>query len=105
MARNVTIDQTEFAGAMKVRFITFDITSYSAGGESLDPTDAGMHRFQKVNADVSDGTGYVAQYNVDTGNVMLFGGTEDSTGSGGSIELQEASSGSSATVSLMVLGR
>lgn len=69
MTKSVTIDHTEFAGAMKVRIATVDITSYTNGGESFTPSDMGMHRFQFV-CPIADEKGYLVTY--DTAGEQLF---------------------------------
>lgn len=92
MTKSVTIQNTEFAGAMKVRVVDVDITNYDDGdagnGESFTPSDAGMHRFQFVSPEVKYGEGganttvtCVAQYDWSQESIRLLqqsdsGGTD-----------------------------
>lgn len=69
MTREITVNDTEFAGAMKVRILTVDITNYDddtgGDGEPLAPADVGMSRFQHVSVEVDPGaaTGATTQVN------------------------------------------
>lgn len=101
---DITIDGTEFPGAMKVRFVTVEITDYDTGGKTLTPNTVGMNRFQSVRADVVDGSGYVATYDRYDDALVLRGESNDGTGTGDE-PLSEAASGTSAEVSVMALGR
>lgn len=93
MTRTVDLDETEYAGAMKVRFYDVDITSYEQGGESFTPADVGMARFQKVHADEAEATSVRAKYVPSMNSIYLYdGGTE-------------AAGGATATVRVMVVGR
>lgn len=93
MARDVTFEELEFAGAMAVRFLHIDITDYDPGGESFDETDAGMSRFQMVIPVVVDDSGYKATYVEDDQTIMLH----DDNG--------EAADGSVAEVRVAAIGR
>lgn len=91
MTRSVEVTDTEFPGAMKVRFVDVDISNYdsdgSGDGESLAPSDVGMHRFQTVNAEVKFGEGSAttvvnceAQYDYQNDAIrLLYGGTDGGT--------------------------
>lgn len=83
MTKSVDIQDTEFAGAMKVRVVDVDITNYdddgAGDGESFVPSDAGMHRFQDVQAQVMFGEGgagavqnCVAQYDWNAESIRLL---------------------------------
>lgn len=104
MSNNLDIDATEFAGAMKVRFATMDITSYETGGEPVFPNSVGMNRFQSVFVDVSDGTGATANYNDATDSVELYVQANDGTGTANDA-LTELAAGGTAEVSLVLIGR
>jgi hypothetical protein len=93
MARKVNLDETEFAGGMKFRFLDVDVTSYDQGGEDLTPEDAGMVRYQKVDADAVGGNGYRVEY-VEADDVLKVY-------DGGS----ELAGGSTATIRVMTVGR
>lgn len=104
MTRNISITDTEFPGAMKVRFVDVDVTNYdddgNSDGEAVDPSDVGMHRFQVVNAQVKPGEGTattvkncVAQYDYQNNAVRLYEQSNDGTGTG-SDELVELPSNS-----------
>lgn len=93
MTRTVDHDEVEFAGAMTVRFIDVDVTSYDQGGESFSTQDAGMSRFQRVFVESVDGDSVRAEYDRANNNIMLFdGGTE-------------AAGGTTATVEVTAIGR
>lgn len=100
----ITIEGTEFPGAMKVRFVTVEITDYDTGGQTITPNTLGMDRFQSVRADVVDGSGYVAQYDRYSDALLLQGDSNDGTGTADD-PLTEAGSGATAEVSIMALGR
>lgn len=103
MTRDITIDDTEFMGAVKTRFLTVDITNYdddsNGDGESFTPTDAGMNRFQQVIAETDPGasTGAntqinaVAQYDSSAEALRLFQ-QSDSGGTDSDADLVEAPS-------------
>lgn len=100
----VDLEGTEFAGAMKVRFADVDISNYSAGGETFDPSDAGMHRYQFVQANVADDSGLTAHYDRANETIRLYQQTDTDEGGAGDQELTEAV-GAAATLSVMVMGR
>lgn len=106
MVSQLQLEETEFAGAMTLRFVTLDVSDYEAGGEALVPNDVGMNRFQSVFADVSDGTPAVAQYDEAAGAVKLYRQSNDGTGTANDA-LVEAPGGTgfSATVSLVLVGK
>lgn len=64
MTATIDVLDTEFAGAMKVRIVEVDVTSYTADGEPFTPSDVGMHRFQYVTAS-TDENGYMFAYDYD----------------------------------------
>lgn len=99
MTKSVTLDGTEFAGAMKVRFADVDITSYTAGGESFTPNDAGMHRFQYVAANSTE-NGYVFVYDYTNETVKAYEASTD-----GSTLDEAAGTTDVGTVRLMCIGR
>lgn len=78
MTRDITVESTEFAGNMKVRHATVDVTSYNNGaGEDLTPADLGMNRFQHVSVNVQDTSADVANFHGDVDKLRVFaGGTE-----------------------------
>jgi hypothetical protein len=92
MTRDIDITDTEFPGAMKVRFADVDVTNYDSDsggdGEPLAPSDVGMHRFQVVNVQVKPGEGSantikncVAQYDYQENAIRLYEQANDGTGS------------------------
>jgi len=81
MTSTVTIDETEYMGAVTTRFVEVDVTNYdddgNSDGESFIPADVSMRRFQAVHADVNDGTGMVASYDEDAEAIRLhYAGTD-----------------------------
>lgn len=120
MSRNIDITDTEFPGAMKVRFVDVDVTNYDDGvenptvpGELVEPSDVGMNRFQVVNAQVKPGEGTantvqscVAQYDYQNNSVRLYQ-QSDSGGGDSDAELVEVPSDANegAMVRLEVKGR
>lgn len=72
MARTITFDELEFAGAMAVRLLDVTIDEYTADGESFDENDAGMSRMQRVIPQVVDGSGYRAEWNRSTQAIELY---------------------------------
>ena len=101
---NVDIGGTEFAGAMKVRFADVEISTYSNGGEDFGPSDAGMHRYQFVDANVADGSGFFADYDYNAETIRLYQQTDSDSLAAGVQEFTEAT-GVDATVKVMVMGR
>lgn len=71
MTKSVTINDTEFAGAMKVRIADVDITSYTNGGEGFTPSDMGMHRFQFVSV-FSTENGYLFTYDYTNEQILAY---------------------------------
>jgi len=117
MTRDISVTSTEFLGAVKTRFVDVDITNYDddAGGdgESFTPSDVGMNRFQKVNAEVIYGSGdattvvnCVAQYDESTGAIRLLV-QSDNSGSDANTELVELAGNNNegALVRLACMGR
>ncbi len=81
MTVEITLAETEFAGAQKIRHVDIDVTSYEQGGETITPADLGMNRFQKVHVDAVGGTPVRAEFAREEGAVYLFnGGTEAAGG-------------------------
>lgn len=91
MARTIDVLDTEYAGAMRVRVVEMDISNYdddaSGDGEAFTASDAGMHRFQTVQAEVMFGEGSattvvncVAQYDWANESVRLLHQSADGTG-------------------------
>lgn len=88
MTRDISVTDTEFPGAQKVRYVDVDVTNYDSDtngdGEALAPSDVGMHRFQMVNVHVKPGEGSAttvvnaeAQYDYQNDSVRLYyGGTD-----------------------------
>lgn len=76
MTKSVTINDTEFAGAMKVRIADVDITSYTADGEPFTPSDMGMHRFQFVSV-FSTENGYYFTYNYSNEEIEAWEASTD----------------------------
>lgn len=76
MTYTLSIDDTEFAGAMKVRTATIDITNYDSDsngdGESVTPNDLGMNRFIFQDVGIVDNTGMTAQYDETNQAVRLY---------------------------------
>lgn len=105
MTKTINIEETEYPGAMTQRFVEVEITNYDddAGGdgESFVPGDVSMRRFQDVQPKVIDGTGYVAQYDEDTGALRLF----ESAGSAGEMAEVGSDGNNAATLRVTVLGR
>lgn len=102
MTATIDVLDTEFAGAMKVRIVEVDITSYTAGGEPFAPSDAGMHRFQFVTAE-PDENGYVANYDYDGELIRVFTADYDAAADG---PLIDAGGGTDAgVVRLFCVGR
>lgn len=112
MTKTVDIQDTEFAGAMKVRICDVDITNYDDGangnGESFTPSDAGMHRFQAVSPDVKYGEGgattvqdCVAEYDWSNESIRLLQ-QSDSGGTDGDAELVEVPQNSNEGVKVRV---
>lgn len=79
-----------YFGDWKVRTFTMDVDNYdddgSSDGEAFTPSDAGMHRFRHVHADVIGAgsattgmLGSVAHYDEDTQAIRLYhsGGADD----------------------------
>lgn len=79
MTATIDVLDTEFAGAMKVRIVEVDITSYTSGGEAFTPNDAGMHRFQYVTAQ-SDENGYMFTYDYDNEAIQAYEASTDGSG-------------------------
>lgn len=117
MTKTVDIISTEFAGAMKVRIVDVDITNYDDGangnGESFTASDAGMHRFQAVSAEVKYGEGgastvqdCVAQYDWGQESLRLLQ-QSDSGGTDSDAELVEVpqNSNEGAKVRVTCFGR
>lgn len=117
MTKDVDIVDTEFAGAMKVRIVDVDIDNYdsdAAGdGESFNPSDAGMHRFQHVTTTVKYGEGSavtvqncVAEYDWANQSIRLLQ-QSDSGGTDADAELVEVPSNASegAMVRALCYGR
>lgn len=117
MTRDITVTDTEFPGAMKVRFVDVDITDYDSDGagdgEPFAPSDIGMHRFQTVNAEVKFGEGSattvvncVAQYDYQNNSIRLLQ-QSDSGGTDSDADLIEVPSnaGEGAVVRLECKGR
>ena len=100
MSYTVDIEDTEFQGAVKARYAVVDIDSYSTGGESLNPNDVGLNRFQGVDCYVRDGSPYVAQYDETTNSLLLRG-----DGDGADENLPEASSGTAVSVRFVGKGK
>jgi hypothetical protein len=81
---------------------SFD-TSYTAGGESLTPADAGLGTITEVTVLTSTTeSGYSVRYDHDSDDVMLF--READTGSS-MAEVSDGTDVSSETVDLKVRGR
>lgn len=99
MSYTVTIDDTEFQGAVKHRYAVVEIDSYTSGGEDVAPNDVGLNRFQSVEVYVRDGSAYVAQYDEANEKLLLRG-----DGDGTSETLPEASAGTG-TVSVRFVGK
>ncbi|AGM11973.1 hypothetical protein DNAM5_114 [Haloarcula californiae tailed virus 1] len=95
MAKTVTIDDTEYMGAVTTRFVTVDVSSYS-GGEGFVPADVNMRRFQAVTVEVADGTGYSASYDEGAEAIRLY----ESAGASG--EMAEVTSVANSPVTLRV---
>lgn len=110
MTNTITIDETEYMGAVTTRFVEVDITNYDDGangnGESLVPADVSMRRFQAVIAEVNDNSGMSANYDEDNESVRLWEQANDGTGTSDD-ELTEVPSNSSegARVRLICMGR
>lgn len=113
MANSITITDTEFAGAMKVRVVEVDITNYdddaNSDGESFTPADAGMRRFQQVVPEAMNGEGgattvvnAVAQYDYANEALRLLVQSNDGTGTAND-ELVELGSNNNEGVKLKVL--
>lgn len=100
MTRSVTVDGTEYAGAMKFRFADVSVSSYESGGEDLTPQDLGMYRFQKVEVSVSNGDGFTANYDESSGTIKVHG-----DGDGTSQSLPEVSAGTATELRVMAVGR
>lgn len=105
MTNTINIEETEYMGAVTTRFVEVDITNYDddsgSDGESFVPADVSMRRFQDVQPNVIDGTGYVAQYDESTGALRLF----ESAGSSGELAEVGSDGNNSATLRVTVLGR
>ncbi len=79
---SVTLDELEYAGAMKFRFVQVEETDYQ-GGIPFAPADANLNRFQHVLVSVRDPSeGQFANYHAETDEITVAsGGTELSGGS------------------------
>lgn len=115
MSNTTTLNETEFIGTTKTRFIEMDVTNYddNAGGdgEAFGPTDAGLSRFLPggVSVQVDPGTtsqantqvNAVAQYDYDANAIRLYYGGTDGSG------LSEVSSNSDegAVVRIKAMGK
>lgn len=117
MTKSVDIQDTEFAGAMKVRIVDVDITNYDSDaggdGEGFTPSDAGMHRFQAVDLERKVGEGgattvqkCVAQYDWSNESIRLYQ-QSDSGSTDADADLVEVPSNSNegAKVRAVCLGR
>lgn len=89
------IQDTEFAGGMKVRNV--EATSVS-DGDGFTPNDAGMNRFLFVSVEVTDGTAALAAYDEGNQVINLWG-----DGDGQSEDL--ATYSGTATVRLTAFGK
>jgi len=99
MAYDLTIEDTEFMGAVKARIAVIDITSYTSGGEDVSPNDVGLNRIQSVTTYVRDGTNQIAQYDETNEKLRLL---ESGDGAG---ELDEVGSGASVSVRFVGKGK
>jgi hypothetical protein len=100
MTYNLTIEDTEFMGAVKARYADIEISSYNSGGEDLTPNDIGLNRFLAVNAYVDDGSALIAQYDESSEKLIIRGDGDGTTQS-----LPEASAGTSVNVSFVGMGK
>lgn len=64
MAVNITLDELEYAGAMKFRFATVEDTDYT-GGTPFQPNDLNLNRFQMVMVNCTDSTADTVNYEAD----------------------------------------
>ena len=94
MTRDIQLDETEFAGAQKIRHIDVDVTDYSNGeGVPLSAPDMGMNRIQHLHVNsVSDSPIY-AKHVRDESAVYLY----DNEG--------EVAEGTEDTLRVMAIGR
>ena len=118
MTRDITVDDTEFAGAMKFRIVTVDVTNYDddtgGDGEPLAPADVGMSRFQHVSAEVDPGAttaattqvNAVAQFDSANDALRLFQ-QSDSGGTDSDADLVEVPSDANegTVVNVLAVGR
>lgn len=117
MTKSVTINATEYLGAVTTRFVDVDITNYDDGaagnGESFTPSDANMRRFETVICQVLHGEGgattvqnCVAQYDESQESIRLLQ-QSDSGGTDADAELVEVPSNGNegAKVRAVCMGR
>ncbi|AGM11727.1 hypothetical protein HCTV5_121 [Halovirus HCTV-5] len=110
MTKTVTIEETEYMGAVTTRFVEVDITNYDdegdGDGEEFVPADVSMRRFQAVIPEVKDGTGLTASYDESAGSIRLFGQNNDGTGTA-TDNLTEVPSNNTegATLTVICMGR
>lgn len=93
MSHTTTINDTEFMGAVKTRFLEVDIDNYEQGAETFGPTDAGMNRFQQVVVEVADDSMLSAHYDAANGVIRLVDGGA------------EAAAGETASLSVTTMGK
>lgn len=94
MTRSISLAETEFAGAMKIRFYDVDVSAYDAtNGESFTPADVGMSRFQQVVVTDAGGSGVDPQFDRANEVIRLY----DQNG--------ELAADSTASLRVMAIGR
>ena len=87
MTTKIVDKQTEYAGRMRVRILTVEITEYDEDGEVFTKKDMGMNRIQHISI-TPDGAAFSAGYDFDEGVLVT-----------------DLADGESAVVSMAVFGR
>lgn len=74
---DVSVDETEYAGAMKFRFLDVTINNYQSGGHPFSSSDIpGMNRLQDLQVHAKGGT-YVVNFDNDNDTLTVSeGGSE-----------------------------
>lgn len=105
MTSTITIDETEYMGAVTTRFVTVDITNYDdegdSDGEEFVPADVSMRRFQAVVAEVQDSNGIVAHYDEANQTIRLY----ESAGSNSNLSEVTSNNNEGAKLRLICMGR
>jgi len=108
MARTITVigaDMHVF-GDFRCRILDFNITSYTTGGESLTPAEAGLEAIEGVFA-VPKGlaaAALLATYDT-VNNKLIVSGQTPTSATAGTIALDQMAAAATARFLLLVLGK